>query len=92
MKWLLIWIAFPLSVSAHEFPTQHVERHCRTAMHYITYELDDCILEQYAWFEVASQSPDYEKSLWYGQHRDWMGRVVGVDFKLVLDRVNYLNK
>lgn len=92
MKWSLIWIAFPLSAVGHEFPSEQVERHCRTAMHYITYTDSECIKEQYAWFELASQSEHYPGALWYGQKRNWKGEVVGMDFKPVLDRVNYLTK
>lgn len=92
MKWSLIWIAFPLSVNAYDFPAQQVERHCRVAMHYITYELDECILQQCQWFVEASESPEYGRALWYGQKRNWKGEVVGMDFKLVIERINYLNK
>lgn len=86
----LILTTFMSSTSAHDFPSQQVEHHCRVAMHYITYKLDECILQQYQWFEVASQSPDYSKSLWWGQKQNWRGDVVEVDFRLVLDRVEYL--
>lgn len=89
----IAYLMLPFSITvanAHEFPSEQVERHCRVAMHYITYELDDCVLEQYAWFELDSQSEHYPGALWYGQKRNWRGEVVGMDFKLVIERVEYL--
>lgn len=92
---ILIPIALATScdpVYAHEFPAQQVEYTCATARFYVTTPSDRCIMEQYHWFVEASQSEHYESNLIYGQRHNHRGEVVGIDFKLVLDRVRWLSR
>ncbi len=82
------------TVTAAEFPSKQVEYVCDTAPYYYTRSLDDCILEQYGWYadimDMGLTDSQYANALWYGQKYGYMGDVVGIDFKPVLQRAEYL--
>lgn len=80
------------TASAHTFPQDKVEYHCRTAMHYITYTMEECVSQQRGWFDKVDQSTHYKKALWWGQRTNGWGDVVGYDFKLIYERVRYLHE
>lgn len=82
------------AVSAKEFPKQQVQYVCDTAPYYYTTTREKCMLEQYAWYTdvmvMDLTDEHYSNALWYGQKYGYMGNVIGIDFKPVLDRAKYL--
>lgn len=96
-KHVILWAAFALPMPAHaEFPRELAAYVCDTAPYYYTTSKDKCMMEQYGWYQdvmaMGLTDKQYNNALWYGQKYGYMGNVIGIDFKPVLDRAEYLRK